>query len=111
MNITFDDRKLGKVANDFKKLQKQYGLIRAKKITQRLSDLLDVRTLEDVRELPGRYHELVGDRKGQWACDLDGPHRLVFEPHEDPIPQDQDGKYIWAQIEGVSIIEIINYHE
>jgi len=110
MDLTFYDKKLRKSANDFKKLQKQFGKIRAKKISQRLGDLLDVENLEETRNLPGNYHELVGDRKGQWACDLDGPNRLIFEPHEDPIPEDEDGKYIWLEIKGVEVIEIIDYH-
>lgn len=77
---------------------------------QRLSDLDAALTLEDVRYLPGHYHELVENRKGQWACDLDQPYRLIFKPHEDPIPTDVNGKYIWIEIKGVEIIEIINYH-
>lgn len=40
-------------------------------------------TLEDVRYLPGHYHELTESRKEQWACDLDQPYRLIFEPHKD----------------------------
>lgn len=76
----------------------------------RLNDLLNAQTLEDVRHLPGRYHELTGNRKGQWACDLDQPYRLIFEPHESPIPTDEDGKYIWLEIKGVEIVEITNYH-
>lgn len=76
----------------------------------RLRDLLAAETLEDVRYLPGHYHELVGNRKGQWACDLDQPYRLIFEPHENPIPTNKDGKYIWIEIKGVEIVEIENYH-
>lgn len=57
-----------------------------------------------------RYHELTGDRKGQWACDLDQPYRLIFEPHENPIPTDNSGKYIWLEIKGVEILEITDYH-
>ncbi len=110
MNLTFYDSKLRKCANDFKKLQKTYGKIRAKKITQRLGDLLDAESLEDMRHLPGNYHELVGNRKGQWGCDLDGPYRLIFEPHEKPIPEDEDGKYIWVEIKAIEVIEIIDYH-
>ncbi len=86
------------------------GPIRAKLYNRRLGDLRNAQTLEDVRNLPGHYHELKNDRKGQWACDLDQPYRLVFEPHEKPIPADEDGKYIWLQIKGVEIIEIIDYH-
>lgn len=67
-------------------------------------------TLEDVRNVPGRFHELVDNRKGQWACDLDQPYRLIFIPHEDPIPTDENGKYIWIEINGVELIEVTNYH-
>lgn len=77
---------------------------------QRIGDLYDAETLEDVRNLPGHYHELVQNRKGQWACDLDGPYRLIFTPQERPIPTDANGKYIWIEIQGVEIIEITNYH-
>jgi proteic killer suppression protein len=110
VNVTFKDKKLQKLANDNNKCQKEMGAIRAKKFNQRLGDLLNAHTLEDVRHLPGHYHELTGDRKGQWACDLDQPYRLVFEPHEIPIPTDKDGKTIWLQILGVEVIEIANYH-
>jgi proteic killer suppression protein len=77
---------------------------------KRLGDLYDALTLEDVRNLPGNYHELTGDRKGEWACDLDQPYRLIFQPHEDPIPTDENGRYIWLEITAVEIVEITNYH-
>ncbi|MEA4937915.1 MAG: killer suppression protein HigA [Paludibacter sp.] len=111
MEITFDDKKLEKLANDYKKCQKQMGLQRAKLYNKRLGDLANAVTLEDVRNLPGRYHELTKNRKGQWACDLDQPYRLIFEPHEHPIPADSTGKYLWIEIKGVEIIEITDYHE
>lgn len=34
----------------------------------------------------------------------------IFEPHEEPIPTDKSGKYIWLEIRGVEVIEITNYH-
>ena len=108
MNITFKDKILKKVANDDRKRQAEYGKFRSDKVKQRLDDLYASQTLEDVRYLPGNYHELIGDRKGQWACDLDQPYRLIFEPHENPIPTDPNGKYIWIEIKGIEIIEIIN---
>ncbi len=77
---------------------------------RRLADLRDADTLEDVRHLPGKYHELTGTRKGQWACDLDQPYRLVFRPQEDPIATNEDGQYIWFEILAVEIIEIVDYH-
>lgn len=86
------------------------GKIRARLFQQRLDDLYNASTLEDVRHLPGSYHELTGDRKGQWACNLDQPYRLIFEPQEKPVPTDASGKVIWLEIKGVEIIEIVDYH-
>ncbi len=110
MDITFKKKKLEKIALNERKCLKELGTVQGKIFLQRISDLYSAETLEDTRNLPGHYHELVGDRKGQWACDLDQPYRLVFEPHEDPIPTDEDGKYIWIEIKGIEIIEITNYH-
>jgi plasmid maintenance system killer protein len=81
VKITFDDKKLEKLANDFKKCQKQMGQIRAKLYNKRLGDLRNALSLEDVRYLPGHYHELTGNRKGKWACDLD---QLDIPEHTDP---------------------------
>ncbi|MBS1631969.1 MAG: hypothetical protein KF825_13810 [Ferruginibacter sp.] len=111
MKITFTDKKLEKLANDDRKLLKEFGKIRADKIKARLAQLSFAATLEEVRNLPGNYHELTSNRKGQWACDLDQPYRLIFTPHENPIPSNEHGQYIWLEITGVEVIEIINYHK
>jgi proteic killer suppression protein len=110
LKISFSNRKLEKLANNYWKCQKELGQIRARLYQRRLQDLQNAQTLEDVRNLPGHYHELREDRKGQWACDLDQPYRLVFEPQEKPIPTDKSGKYVWIEIKGVEIIEIADYH-
>lgn len=110
MIITFNNKKLEKLANNDREANASLGKIRANKFKQRLSDLFDANTLEDVRYLPGNFHELKADRKGAWACDLDQPYRLIFRPHEDPIPVDHTGRYIWSGVKGIEIIEIVNYH-
>lgn len=97
-------------ANDDRLAARKMGTLRAELFKIRLDDLRAADTLEDVRYLPGNYHELTADRKGQWACDLDQPYRLIFQPHENPIPEDENGKYIWIEITGVEILEITNYH-
>ena len=111
MHITFSDSKLEKLANDDRKLLKEFGKLRADKIQKRLAQLKFASTLEDVRYLPGNYHELTNNRKGQWACDLDQPYRLVFTPHENPIPENENGQYVWMEITGIEIIEVVNYHK
>ena len=110
MEVTFKEKKLKKMADNYSKSLKDLGTNRAKLFHKRLNDLYNAETLEDVRNLPGNYHELANDRKEQWACSLDNPYRLVVEPHEEPIPTDKDGKYIWIEIKGVEIIEIVDYH-
>lgn len=99
-----------KTAGDLRKLVQAYGKRRGELIRRRLDDLRAAETLEDTRHLPGQYHELTGNRKGQWACGLDQPYRLIFIPHEDPIPANDDGQYQWSEIRGVEIIEIADYH-
>lgn len=110
MDITFNTSKLEKMANDDRLAVKKLGARRAELYKIRLDDLAAATTLEDVRYLPGHFHELKEDRKGQWACDLDHPYRLIFQPHEEPIPEDENGRYIWIEITGVEILEITNYH-
>lgn len=110
MIVSFSEKTLKKIVNDDRKLLKKYGKKRALLIRRRLDSLQAIDTLEDARHLPGRFHELTGDRKGQWACDLDHPYRLIFVPHEDPIPTDEDGKYLWIEIMAVDVTEIADYH-
>ena len=110
MDITFQDNNLEKIANNDRTGVKKLGDIRFKRFKKRLDQLRASKTLEDVRHQPGRFHELTGDRKGQWACDLDHPYRLIFEPQENPIPTDDDGRYVWIEILGVEIVEIDDYH-
>ena len=111
MELKFTDKKLEKLANNDRNMLKELGKIRATVLRRRLTQLEDARTLEDVRYLPGNYHELTQNRKGQWGCDLDQPYRLVFTSIENPIPLNDDGQYVWLKISGVEIIEIINYHK
>lgn len=110
MEIIFDDKRLEKLANNYRQCQKKMGLKRAKLFNTRLDDLRSAETLADVSALPGRYHELKENRKGQWACDLDHPFRLIFTPCHFPIPTDDSGKYIWMEIKSIEIIEITDYH-
>lgn len=110
MDITFAQRKMAKVVGKDKDLFREFGPLRGKKIKQRLDQLRGATTLEDLRHAPGRFHELGTDRKGQWACDLDGPYRLIFEPQQQPIPTNADGQYIWAEITGIEVVDVTDYH-
>jgi proteic killer suppression protein len=111
MKIDFADKELKKCANDDSYRLRKMGKIRAKLFKQRLDEIAIAETLEDLRYLPGNYHELTNNRKGQWGVNLEQPYRLIFEPQSSPIPTDTHGKYVWIEIVDVIMIEIINYHK
>lgn len=110
MEVAYGNNKLRKCAEDEKYSIKTLGPIRSELYLRRIGDLLAAESLEDVKYLPGRYHALSSNRKGQWACDLDQPYRLIFEPLEKPIPTNASGQYLWFEIRGVEILEVDNYH-
>jgi proteic killer suppression protein len=110
MDIVFKTKKLEKEFNNQKSLEKSHGQKRAKRIRQRLDDLRDVNNLAEMRQLPGRCHELTQDRQGQLALDLDHPYRLIFEPANEPIPTKEDGGLDWSKVTTVKILEIDDYH-
>jgi len=60
--------------------------------------------------VPGRCHALREDRAGQFALDLWGPYRLIFEPDNDPLPKKEDGGIDIAKVTSVRILEIADYH-
>ncbi len=106
MDIIFANKKLEKWANNSAVAKKKLGNIRADKYHQRLDDLRDAESFECLKFLPGNYHSLSGDRNGQWACDLDQPYRLIFEP----ISFTENQTIVLKEIRIVKIIEIVDYH-
>ena len=90
---------------------KAFGKDQTKKLQARLDDLQAALTLEVMRPLPGRCHELKGDRKGQLALSLKEPYRLIFEPANDPIPTKPDGGLDWPSVTEIRILEVVDYHE
>ena len=93
---------MSRAVQDKRLLLKTYGSFRAAILMRRLDDMRAAENMSELKLLPGHYHELTGDRKGQWACDLDHPYRLIIEPDEDNTD--------FSKVTVVDIIEIINYH-
>jgi toxin HigB-1 len=67
--------------------------------------------LASLRGTPGRFHQLVGDRRGEFALSLWGSVRLVFEPDVTPVPLDGNGAIDLIAVVGVRILDVIDYHE
>jgi plasmid maintenance system killer protein len=111
VDIQFKTEKLAKECNSAKLLLKNQGEARAKAIRRRLDALRAAVVLEDLRNTPGRLHELKGDRKGQFSLDLDGPYRLLFVANHNPVPARSEGGIDWTRITAVMILGVENTHE
>lgn len=111
MDITFRTKKLSKTCNDSTVAIKQIGPEQARRLRQRLDELLAAGSLSVMASLPGRTHELAGDRKGQLSIDLKHPYRLIFAPAHLPLPTKPDGGLDWSRVTAVEIIEITDTHD
>jgi toxin HigB-1 len=111
VEISFASRKLQKLCESEKELQRAYGRDCARKVMSRLSDLRAATTLEDMRSLPGRCHELAGDRAEQLAIELAGGRRLVIQPANGWPSAKEEGAHVWSGIDAVQVLEIVDYHD
>ena len=109
MEINFKDKKLWELCEQRSTAERKLGSPCARKLRSRLADLQAARCVTDL--VPGRPHPLGGDRAGQFAVDLEGGRRLVFEPDHNPVPTKEDGGIDWSRIARVRIIYVGDYHD
>lgn len=110
MEIKYKNRKLKKQLTDSKELLKAFGKV-SKKLSRRITNLQNASCLADIQKIPAaNCHELMGNRKGEFAIDISPNYRLIFEPDEDPLPLKPDGGLAWEQITKIKINEIEDYH-
>ena len=110
MKITFATTKLEKYANNHALAIKKLGNNRGNLFHQRIDDMRDIESFNDLQYLPGKFHNLSANRNGQWSCNLDHPYRLIFEPGINPVPTNEHGTPLLTEIKIVNIIEIADYH-
>lgn len=101
MEIIFKTKQLEKCANNIKIASKKWGGDRARLFAKRITQLKALPDMTSIRNLPGNHHPLKHGRAGQWACNLDGGWRLVYEP----IKEERTTIYKIIKIE-----EVIDYH-
>ena len=109
MDISFSKNELQKLCENSRLMVKKFGMPCAKKLMARLADLQAAETLEDV--VAGRPHPLERDRLGQFAVNLHGGVRLVFESADDPVPIKDDGTIAWHEVTKICIVFIGDYHD
>lgn len=107
MELRFSDKDLEEYAKDYKLSVRKLGARRAFLFHQRLTEIVHLSSIEDMKLLPGHYHALTSDRKGQWACNLDHPYRLIFVIEE---VNDSGSTSKTHLIKAVEIEEIVDYH-
>lgn len=111
MEITFPINSDPADWNEMKRLVRRHNAQRAKLIRRRLDDLRAAPSLDVMRHLPGRCHELRGDRANQFSIDLDGPYRLLFSPAHDPIPRKSDGGMDWTKVTAIILVGVVDTHD
>lgn len=104
--------KIGNCGNALNKVDmRSESLVQSRVFLRRINVLRAAVCFEDLRNVPGHFHELNQDRKGQWGFDLNGPYRLIVTPLNRPIPLDGCNGYDWSAIKGAVVVEIVNYHK
>lgn len=110
VEINFESKELARRCSEKKQRVRALGADGAKKLSLRLQQLQAAGTLADMRPLPGRCHELAGDRTGHLSLDLQHSYRLVLRPTADPPPMKNGGGLDWTEVDAVTVEEIVDYH-
>lgn len=104
MDIEFQNKALQTICESEKKAIKKLGKRCSTLLFQRLTQLSASDCLADLLPpMPGRYHPLLQNRSGQWACSLEGAKRLIFRPTDEACTEAKS-------IKAVTLLEIIDYH-
>ena len=110
MEVYFVNAKLASRLQNARNRQKEFGSQGAERIDLRLQQLRAAPTLEDMRNMPGRCHELTADRRGSLAIDVQQPYRLIFQPTDPARCRKADGGLDWSAVDSVTITDIVDYH-
>ena len=122
MDIEIPDDDLRVICEQERAATRALGRPCARRLRTRLADLTAAVHVQEL--VAGRPHPLKGDRSGQFATskphyaivlkfaqDLHGGVRLVFEPANNPIPEQDDGGIDWRRVTRVRIVFIGDYHD
>ena len=105
MQLLFANSQIEKICTSPERAVKKYGERFARILLERLRQMSEAKDIETLTRIPGHYHPLTADRKGQWACRLQGGLRLVFVPGA-------CGEMVIKEITDptLTILKIVDYH-
>lgn len=104
MKILYATKKLEKICND-KGACKRFRADLVNGVALRHNALEVASSMSDLVRIDpsGRWHELAGDRDGQWAGRLSRNYRLIIKPI-------LDGMEVVEVEETVKVLDIEDYH-
>ena len=110
MEITFSSAKVEKLLAIESARVRALGPEAPRLVYRRMVQLHAASDLAAMATLPGRCHELAGDRAGQLAVEVTKGLRLVFKPTDQPPPVKPDGGLDWSAVTAITILEVTDYH-
>ena len=112
MDVRFKKKKTQKACETERERNKTFGQARAKKILRRLEVLEAADNLDQVSHVPPeRCHQLGNDRDEEFAVDVEGQWRIIFEVNHVEIPRKPDGGIDKTKVTSILIIDICeDYH-
>jgi len=114
MDILFSKERDKELANDDSKLGRVFrgNSRRPKLIRARLDELADADDPQIMRSIPqSGFHNLLGNRKGQFAVKLDKGYRMTLEPANKPLPVKPDGGLDLTRVTAIRILKLAeDYH-
>lgn len=83
MRVMYGNKKLERVCTDQKLCRREYPKLH-KKIAMRHNALEIAQSMSDLCRIDpgGRWHDLKGDRAGEWAGSINGNYRMIVIPTE-----------------------------
>lgn len=102
-----ETKKLTKILNNPRLIQKHYGKNMMKKIIERLDEFDAAENLQQIpSDPPPRCHLLHGSLEGKFAVDVSGNYRIVFEGYDknDQLSVQKE------KIVTIQITDIEDYH-
>ena len=108
MRIEYKDKRLQQCAKDPRAAKRFLGTL-ALSFLMRIELIDKATSFEDLRFMLGKFHELTGNRQGQWSASLNANYRLILTPKDKPF-MDESGRIDWTKSTEAVIIEIADYH-
>lgn len=109
IEVIFASEELEDACRSNKEAERMWGQV-GRVVIRRLATIAAAEAMVHLVNVPGRFHALTGDRKGQYAMEVSQRQRLILEPGNNPLPRAPDGGVDLGRVTLVRILGVIDYH-